>query len=221
MRTQTEQFGIVLGRSSVRESDQIVTILGEPLGKISALARGSRNSKRRFFGGLDILDCGRFTVKSPKDSQHIYTLEGLNDRIAWSGIRSDLQSLILASHCLELSDKLCALEDPECAKLTTLLLRTLRALDKGLKANQRIAVATYFSMEILHSSGYNILDNTEAQLSEDLGTWFSQMRESKTPISPKEEVVTRSGLLQLVTYSENVVGGPLKAIRQLPGMTGV
>jgi DNA repair protein RecO (recombination protein O) len=219
MRTRTEQFGIVLGRSSIRESDQIVHILGEPLGKITALARGSKNSKRRFFGGLDILDCGRFTLSNPKDGQHIYTLEGLNDRITWSGIRSDLNSLILASHCLELSDKLCALEDPECAKLTKLLLRTLRSIDKGLKRNQSIAVATYFSVEILHSSGYNILDNNEARISPDVNTWFTGMKESAAPRAPSQDDLTYKGLQQLVTYCELVIDSPLHAIKQLSNLT--
>ena len=44
---------MLLGRVAYGESDLVVTLLTEPLGRVSALARGARRSSKRFAGALE------------------------------------------------------------------------------------------------------------------------------------------------------------------------
>jgi DNA repair protein RecO (recombination protein O) len=48
-----DSLALVLGRVNFRESDLILQLFTEKLGRISALARGARSSKKRFSGSLE------------------------------------------------------------------------------------------------------------------------------------------------------------------------
>lgn len=52
-REAVESDALLLGRVAYGEADYVVTLLTEARGKVSALARGARRSKRRFAGSLE------------------------------------------------------------------------------------------------------------------------------------------------------------------------
>ena len=59
-------YGIVLRSYSMRESDRLVTVLTEDLGKVKIAVRGARKIKSRLGGHLQILNHALLLVSSSR-----------------------------------------------------------------------------------------------------------------------------------------------------------
>lgn len=200
---------VVLSLRAYKEADLILTILGAHTGKYTAIAKHARGSRKRFFGGIDLFDCGSFLRRPSSRDPHLAFLDGIEERSVFPKLREDLEALSYGSFCLEISEKFTALEDPEGGALFRPLVLTLRALGKSSQANHSLSVATYYSLLTLRVSGYNLLDDSVA-LEPEARVWFEEMAREDKPIIPFKSEVAREGFLSVIHYLESTLGEGLK-----------
>lgn len=203
------QPAIVLQTIPVRESDLIVTLLGKESGRITVSAKGARKSKKRFLGGIDVFDCGTFELEPTNKPDRLFTLSAIHNREVWPGLREKLVRLSLASFCLEITCSFSVEGDPEGGTLFNPLFLSLRTLSESEDDNQLYTIAAYFSLLVLKVSGFDIL-HSDAPLDEQVRAWFEEMLALETPIAPHEYEITRKGLAQLVSFTEQTLGHRLK-----------
>jgi DNA repair protein RecO (recombination protein O) len=96
-----ETSAFILRMVDLKESDRIITLLSHDLGRMDCYARGARNSKKRFIGGIDIFDFGTAIIKPHKNQDQMNTLDGFSRSESFSRFRSDFPSLIIASLATE------------------------------------------------------------------------------------------------------------------------
>lgn len=96
--------GAVIKCFPYRESDLIVRFVAKDFGKLSALARGARKSKKRFIGGLDIFDQGSFSISVGKGS--LLTLNSFTPQVNYAELRTNLDRFSLATLVCECFDLL-------------------------------------------------------------------------------------------------------------------
>lgn len=87
---------IVIGRQDLGESDRIVRLLTAELGKVDAVARGARASKRRFGGSLD--PGTRLLVGLRRGKGDLATLVSADVVAAPRRAREDYERLMLLSY---------------------------------------------------------------------------------------------------------------------------
>ena len=143
-----QQRAIVLRTTPLKEADLIVSLLGEQTGRISALARSARRSKKRFMGGIDAFDCGRFQLSTPKSNSSLYSLNSIEARQSWSELRKNLDALCLGGLCLELTETLTAEGDETGGALFALLFHSLKALAFQNDRSSRLSVSAYYMLEV-------------------------------------------------------------------------
>lgn len=105
-------LGVVLRTTPLRESDLLVALYTDSLGRVSAVARGARRSKVRFAGALSILVLGRFQLGRPPRGD-LWSLEGADVVRDWTQLSSDVFAVAHASYVAELVGALLPLETPE------------------------------------------------------------------------------------------------------------
>jgi len=124
---------VVLRKVVYGEADLVLTLLSRDLGKLSALARGARSSRRRFGAALEL-----FTVSSVELRAHrgeLWTLSSAETAHSFPTIARDMGALAHASYGTELVRELSAPEQPEPA-VFDLLVDLFRALDtRGARAD--------------------------------------------------------------------------------------
>jgi DNA repair protein RecO (recombination protein O) len=117
---------VVVGHQDYRESDRIVRLLTPTRGRVDALARGARKSRRRFSAALDIGNALRVTVKRGRGSlDFLEDVDLVDDRLH---IRTDLVRITLASFACELCASAARADRPE-PRLFGLLQMALTVLD--------------------------------------------------------------------------------------------
>jgi DNA repair protein RecO (recombination protein O) len=96
------------------ESDRICDLLTATVGKVSALARGGRRSRKRFGGALSLFVIGEATLRPGRGSGRLLTLERFDARedLA-SAISGDLVKVAHGSYMLELARELWPPHQPE------------------------------------------------------------------------------------------------------------
>ncbi|HUH01896.1 MAG TPA: DNA repair protein RecO, partial [Kofleriaceae bacterium] len=102
---------IVLRAICYREADQVLTLFTRAYGKVSALARGSRRSRKRFGGAL-----GSFTISRVELSRgrgELLTMSSATSVRAYLELAADMASLAHASYATELVGEIAPPEQPE------------------------------------------------------------------------------------------------------------
>jgi len=109
------------------EADRICTLLTEALGKVDALARSARRSRKRFGGALSLFVLGQAALQPPRRGGLLLLdqFDALEDLSA--AISSDLVKVAHGSYVLEVARELWPAEQPE-PEAFALLCDTLRAL---------------------------------------------------------------------------------------------
>lgn len=113
-------LGVVLKTTPLRESDLLVTLFTENLGRVSAVARGARRSQRRFAGTLQLLVLGRYQLGRPPRGE-LWSLEGAEVEREWTHLASDVVAVAHASYVAELVHALLPTEVPEPEALTLIV----------------------------------------------------------------------------------------------------
>jgi recombinational DNA repair protein (RecF pathway) len=204
-----QEQGIILRTTPLRESDLLVVILGEQTGKITALARGAKNSKKRFMGGLGIFDCGTFELTSPKHGQEIYTLNGINERRIWIQLRKEFYKLSLASFCLELVDDFAPEGDQDSCLFFPMLVETLEKLNVEQDIHRGHLVVISLCLNILREGGFNILDHKNT-IDTQLRELFQNLLKNNDDTQNVDPKIVGKALQFILGFIEHVVGHRLK-----------
>ena len=112
------------------ESDRVVHLYTETQGRVGAIAKGARRSKRRFPGTLEILSLIDVRLVDPPRAQ-LMRLESAKLVGAFEGITDSLARYAIACRFLELLDRLTAEREahPDLFHFAVGLLEVLRAAE--------------------------------------------------------------------------------------------
>jgi DNA repair protein RecO (recombination protein O) len=105
-------LGIVLRTTPLRESDLLVMLYTDVHGRVSAVARGARKSKRRFAGALSLLVLGRYQLGRPPRGE-LWSLESADVVREWTRLSADVVAVAHASYVAELVGAMLPPEAPE------------------------------------------------------------------------------------------------------------
>lgn len=112
------------------DADRVVTLLSERHGKVAALARGARRSRRRFGAALDLFVLGEASLKVRHGARSMPLLERFDPVEDLSlAITGDVITVAHGSYMLELARELwpSGQEEPELFRAIVAALRALAA----------------------------------------------------------------------------------------------
>ena len=205
--------GIVLSKTPLRESDLIIRVLTERYGKLSLLARGAKNSKRRFSGALDLFDSALFEFGPLKRSQDLFLLHSASQTASWTKITKEMKRFCFAALALELCDCVSVEGDRDQAQLYNSLLQALDRLNVAQSRTECLFSFVSFNISLLAFSGINPLEDPE--FSERVGLKqesLSLLRRiaDGANISANEQVLLDI-FFPLLSYSEEAIGRRLRS----------
>lgn len=158
-------LGVVLRTTPVGESDLVVQLFTRDHGRVSAIARGARRSRRRFGGGLEPLVLLSIELGRRKRGADLWGLDAVEPREDHRGLAADPIGLGHASYGLELIRELAPPESPEPA-----LLALVVALWRALAAGPSPSVLRGFELALCRLLGHEVaLARCAACGSDDLG----------------------------------------------------
>jgi DNA repair protein RecO (recombination protein O) len=138
---------LILGVSDYREADKIVTCFTLEQGKLTGLARGAKQSRKRFGGALEPF--ARLQLQlSLKEG--LATLNGADIINVYPAIRQDLAKIGSAGNACELTERLTPEGEPN-QRLFRLLAAYLEYLDKFPYAPSD---RRFFTINLLKVTGY-------------------------------------------------------------------
>ncbi len=123
-----ETRGLIVKCTDYGESDRIVTVITEQLGKVRGIAKGARRSIKRFGGCLETFSLVSLLIREGRNLSYIGEGRVLKD---FREIKKDIEKISYGSYMLEISDAV-ALEDG--------------AQPEGLAANSEPVSRTVFSL---------------------------------------------------------------------------
>jgi DNA repair protein RecO (recombination protein O) len=140
--------GIVLRMVAYGEADQVATLYTRAHGRVTALARGARRSRRRFGAALGALVHSQLGLRRPGRGT-MWTLESADLREDFTALAGDVGAFAHASYALELIRELAPAELPDPALLDLVL-----ELHRGLAAGgPSPAVLRAFELQLLDLLG--------------------------------------------------------------------
>lgn len=131
------------------EADRVVTLLTEDQGKVAAMARGARKSRKRFGAALGLFVLGRAELE-PRRGSGLMLLKGYDALRVYAGISKDLAAIAHGSYATEVVGELCPVGHPEPG-LFTLLGEMYDYLDQG---PPRSLVLRAFERRVLDTAGH-------------------------------------------------------------------
>jgi len=117
---------LVLRAVDYKESDKILTLFTQDLGKLTASARGCRKKGSAIAAGCQLLAWSEMVLY---DYQGRWSVKEAATERLFQGVRDDLERLALGCYFAEVAELL-AVEGEENPELLSLTLNSLHALDK-------------------------------------------------------------------------------------------
>ena len=142
---------LVLRGVDYKESDKVLTLLTDELGKITASARGCRKKGSPIAAGCQLLCWSEMVLY---EYQGRWVVKEANTERQFRGVREDLEKLALACYLAEVTETL-AVEGIPSPELLSLILNSLHALEKMNKPQSLIKAA--FEMKAMCLAGYEPL----------------------------------------------------------------
>jgi len=201
--------GIVVRRSEGKGADLIVKILTKESGKIAVVARGARNSKKRFSGGLDVFDCGVFEVIESKKAGGLGILKQVERGEVWLNLRENLLCFTLSSLAIETADIFAREGDCHGSDLFKPLYLCLKNLNQVDTDSKRYVCLIFYLVQLLRISGYDLLSSINDENSIE-ARWFREMLERKVAFVPESRELIRDGLVLLVETVQGIDGWELR-----------
>lgn len=130
MTTSQTTDGVVLRATPVGESDLVVMLFTRELGRVSAIARGARSSRRRFGAALGVLVHSELALARRGRGTELWTLERAEAITDHSALAADAIVVGHGSYGLELVRELTPAEVPE-PEVLDLVLGLWAALGAG------------------------------------------------------------------------------------------
>jgi DNA repair protein RecO (recombination protein O) len=131
------------------ESDRIVTLMTEQHGKVTGIAKGAKNSRRRFAGTLEpfVRILAVFRQRSTSDLVFLLRCELLG---VWHTFTRDLDRFAAGSYVLELADRMVLGREPG-REVYRLVHDALSLLDGGTPIEP---ILRAFELHLLAATGY-------------------------------------------------------------------
>ncbi len=143
---------IIMRVNEFGESDLLVSFFTPDKGRLKGVAKGARNSQKRFVNCLDIFCHVNLEFGLKKSGNLNYINSGkLID--AYPGLRASYATLSRASYMIELTETLFPLELAD-SKMFEVLRESLLQLEKGDNAQHLIPIA--FEIAAMSLGGYSI-----------------------------------------------------------------
>lgn len=241
---------LLLKQVDTGEADRVVTLLTEDLGKVSAIARGARRSRKRFGAALALFVLAEAELRR-RTTSNLHVLTGYQALEIHPGISRDIAAIAHASYATELVQVLCPEGHPEPA-LFELLLEMYALLTRETPTSERLRV---FELRVLRAAGLapqlhscvacgRDVFNEPEHLGLDVGrggvvcgecrrpdqtlgaeaytTLFEllQMNLAEADQLHLSEAVRRELRNTLATYIEHTVGRPLKSVQFIRKVSG-
>lgn len=121
---------IILKRWDYGEKDQIISFLGEGVGRLQGIAKASKASRRRFGGALDLFCFSELHFKERRATSLVF-LEQARLISPFPRIRENYNSILLASGLIETVYQLYREGSGAEGSSFDILLGSLRALEEG------------------------------------------------------------------------------------------
>ena len=140
--------GLVIRSVNYRESDKILTVLTDRLGKLTVSARGARRRGSRLLPAVQLFAYSEMTLFEYNGR---YRLDEAETREQFAGLRHDLDSTALASYLAEVLGTE-AEGDPLQPGVMRLSLNSLYALSQSVAERWKVKAA--FELRYAALSGY-------------------------------------------------------------------
>lgn len=150
-RERTVVKGIVLRLSDSKESDRILTVLTDEMGKISVVAKGARSRRSKVTAAAELLAYSELVLSESHGWQYLTEASTIE---LFDGVRSDVELLSLGSYFAELTEWV-ASDDGESALLLPHLLNALYAL--GTLHRPPALVKAAFELKLMALIGFEPL----------------------------------------------------------------
>lgn len=145
---------LVLGRVPYRDSDLILQLFTDGHGRLSALARGSRNNSKRFTGSLEPMHTLRVEL-SDKPRGELHTLKDAQILRARTTLTSHLEGLTAAGKALNWVKKSAPQHTPE-PELWRAISLLLDELNKPEEVDQPARLVAGFGIRLLEVLGWGM-----------------------------------------------------------------
>lgn len=146
MYTDTE--GVVLKQVKIAGGRRMVHIFTQKYGKISVgTGMTERNSKSKAALAIRPFTYGKYEISKNRD---YYNLSGAEVKTSYYSLGEDLDKYAVASHALELTDKVLQEESPQ-PRLFSTLVDFLNSLDKGISTPETLLLA--YEVKLLAALG--------------------------------------------------------------------
>ena len=142
---------LVLRAVDYKDSDRILTLFTQDLGKVTVKARGCRRRGSPLAASSQLLTWSEVTLFGYRERYGLNSAEPLE--LFW-GVRQDVEKLALGSYFAEVVERVTGDEQPEPA-LLSLILNSLYALDKLQKPQPIVKGA--FELKLMALIGYEPL----------------------------------------------------------------
>ena len=142
---QTE--AIIIKRIKLGEADRILTLYTPDLGKLKAVAKGTRRPQSKLGGHVELLTHSRLMLARGRNLDIITQAQTINNFLP---IKDDLERISRGLYIAELVDSLTG-EHIEDRRLFNLVLETLHQLSQ---ANDYEPILRYFELRLLDHLGY-------------------------------------------------------------------
>lgn len=106
--------GIIIKQINLGESDKIITIFTDKLGKIQAVARGAKKPKSKLMASTQVFTLGEFVLYKGKN---LYSINQAEIIESFQAHIKDLNTLAYCSYLLEIIDAETQFEEPNCELL--------------------------------------------------------------------------------------------------------
>lgn len=150
-QSETESRAFVVRMVDYRDSDRIVTLFTEDTGKVSALARGAKKSRKRFGAALSPYMLGRVKLKGSLHGGKLPTLSDIQPLEHFPNIGKDMIRLALAGYFAELCRETIPESNPEPG-IFELLLEAHRIMNSG---RPKRALVRAFELHLLTRLGFS------------------------------------------------------------------
>lgn len=141
---------IVLRRYPFRETSVTLTCLTDGFGKLKGLVKGLRAQPNRYRSAMEPLTINRIVFYDTRTSS-LHLISQCDLLAPLSALQRDLETMRLASMCVELVDAVVPLEEPQPA-IYRLLKQTLERLCLG--GDSLLGVRVHFIARLLRLAGF-------------------------------------------------------------------
>ncbi|MBM4260659.1 MAG: DNA repair protein RecO [Deltaproteobacteria bacterium] len=175
MRPSLTTAAIVLRARLFGESDKIVTFLTEDHGKITGIAKGAKNSRRRFVNSLEPFAQVRLHFEDRPAGKLVFLLSA-ELQLAYKQLSQDLDRIAYAAYLIEITDGLIG-EREENRRLFEHLRAGLCHLEES---GPSLRFVSSYELKLLRLAGYQpILDHCKSCAAQDFteSQWYFSLME--------------------------------------------